>query len=182
MAWQPSFCSADDVPASRLCINMDAERTHILRWEHAVKSVGTARRPLLDALGEGYDAHAEGTGFYALQSCANHSCQPNAHTLKVQIGNSTLGICIAAPHSDCSSTPSLRTALRNVLYPYSSLGSEKPGHLIIGSDSLLWQGDGDVTGDAVVTATAAIPTGTEITISYIDVELPLNERQVRTSI
>jgi hypothetical protein len=36
-----------------------------------------------DALGEGYDAHADGTGFFALQSCANHSCEPNAHTLKV---------------------------------------------------------------------------------------------------
>lgn len=79
-----------------------------------------AHRPLLDALGEGYDAHADGTGFYALQSCANHSCQPNAHTLK---------------------------------------------------------SDGDSTGDAVVTATAAIPAGTEITISYIDTELPLRERQ-----
>jgi hypothetical protein len=36
-----------------------------------------------DALGGGYDAHADGTGFFALQSCANHSCEPNAHTLKV---------------------------------------------------------------------------------------------------
>ena len=39
-----------------------------------------------DALGEGYDAHADGTGFFALQSCANHSCEPNAHTLKVSAG------------------------------------------------------------------------------------------------
>lgn len=25
-------------------------------------------------------AHAQGTGFFALQSCANHSCAPNAAT------------------------------------------------------------------------------------------------------
>lgn len=41
-------------------------------------------RPLLDALGENYDAHCDGTAFYALQSCANHSCKPNAHTIKVR--------------------------------------------------------------------------------------------------
>ena len=39
-------------------------------------------RPLLDALGNSYDVAADGTAFYALQSCANHSCQPNAHALK----------------------------------------------------------------------------------------------------
>ncbi|KAG1670694.1 hypothetical protein FOA52_010970 [Chlamydomonas sp. UWO 241] len=32
----------------------------------------------LDALGESYDEAAEGTGFYALQSCVNHSCVPLA--------------------------------------------------------------------------------------------------------
>lgn len=42
----------------------------------------SAARPLLDALGDTYDAHADGTAFYALQSCANHSCKPNAHTIK----------------------------------------------------------------------------------------------------
>lgn len=40
------------------------------------------------------------------------------------------------------------------------------------------QGTQDVTGDAVVTATAAIPAGAEITISYIDTAQPLQERQV----
>jgi hypothetical protein len=39
---------------------------------------------LLDALGDAYTAPAEGTAFYTLQSCANHSCAPNAHTLKVR--------------------------------------------------------------------------------------------------
>jgi hypothetical protein len=43
-----------------------------------------ARRagPLLDALGDAYDAPAEGTGFFALQACANHDCAPAAHALK----------------------------------------------------------------------------------------------------
>ena len=41
--------------------------------------------PLLDALDTAYDIPAEGTGFYALQSCANHSCDPSAHTLKVPV-------------------------------------------------------------------------------------------------
>ncbi|KAF8072944.1 ATXR2 [Scenedesmus sp. PABB004] len=34
--------------------------------------------PLLDALGGAADEPAEGTGFFALQSCLNHSCAPNA--------------------------------------------------------------------------------------------------------
>ncbi|KAK9835164.1 hypothetical protein WJX81_002351 [Elliptochloris bilobata] len=39
-------------------------------------------RPLLDALGDAYDAQAQGTGFFALQSCANHDCAPSAHAVK----------------------------------------------------------------------------------------------------
>ena len=38
--------------------------------------------PLLDALGETYDAACEGSAFYALQSCCNHSCAPNAYAFK----------------------------------------------------------------------------------------------------
>lgn len=38
--------------------------------------------PLLDALGEAYDAPAEGSGFFTLQSCANHDCAPSAHAVK----------------------------------------------------------------------------------------------------
>lgn len=34
----------------------------------------------LDALDKWYDTVAQGTGFYALQSCANHSCEPCAAT------------------------------------------------------------------------------------------------------
>ena len=40
------------------------------------------------------------------------------------------------------------------------------------------QGDQDITGDAVVTATTAIPAGAEITISYIETAQPLQDRQV----
>ena len=43
-----------------------------------------ATEPLLDALGAAYATPADGTAFYRLQSCANHSCAPNAHTLKVR--------------------------------------------------------------------------------------------------
>lgn len=38
--------------------------------------------PIREALGESYDLPCEGTGFYALQSCMNHSCDPNAHAMK----------------------------------------------------------------------------------------------------
>ncbi|GAX78651.1 hypothetical protein CEUSTIGMA_g6089.t1 [Chlamydomonas eustigma] len=37
-------------------------------------------QPLLDALDKSYDEPCEGTAFYALQSCANHSCDPVALT------------------------------------------------------------------------------------------------------
>ena len=40
--------------------------------------------PLLVKIGDAYATPAEGTAFYTLQSCANHSCTPNAHTLKVR--------------------------------------------------------------------------------------------------
>lgn len=38
--------------------------------------------PLLDTLDKSYDAPAEGTGLFALQACANHSCSPNAYSCK----------------------------------------------------------------------------------------------------
>ena len=41
-----------------------------------------AAGPLLEALGDAYEAPCEGTAFYALQSCMNHSCSPNAHAMK----------------------------------------------------------------------------------------------------
>ncbi|BAS91148.1 Os04g0629100, partial [Oryza sativa Japonica Group] len=39
-------------------------------------------RPFLDALGEDYAAPCEGTAFFPLQSCMNHSCCPNAKAYK----------------------------------------------------------------------------------------------------
>jgi len=36
----------------------------------------------LDSLGDSYDAACEGSCFYALQSCLNHSCAPNTHAFK----------------------------------------------------------------------------------------------------
>ena len=38
--------------------------------------------PLLDALDKSYDTPCEGTAFYSLQSCINHSCDPSAQALK----------------------------------------------------------------------------------------------------
>lgn len=39
-------------------------------------------QPVLDALGEEYSIYCEGTAFFPLQSCLNHSCCPNAKAFK----------------------------------------------------------------------------------------------------
>ncbi|GAU17085.1 hypothetical protein TSUD_105840 [Trifolium subterraneum] len=39
-------------------------------------------QPILDALGEDYSTSCEGTAFFPLQSCMNHSCCPNAKAFK----------------------------------------------------------------------------------------------------
>ncbi|KAK0590765.1 hypothetical protein LWI29_031385 [Acer saccharum] len=39
-------------------------------------------RPILDALGDDYSVCCEGTAFFPLQSCMNHSCCPNAKAFK----------------------------------------------------------------------------------------------------
>ncbi|XP_012086380.1 histone-lysine N-methyltransferase ATXR2 isoform X2 [Jatropha curcas] len=39
-------------------------------------------QPFLDALGDGYSVCCQGTAFYPLQSCMNHSCCPNARAFK----------------------------------------------------------------------------------------------------
>lgn len=44
--------------------------------------LSAAAEPLLDALGDSYAAGCEGSCFYALQSCMNHSCDPNTHAYK----------------------------------------------------------------------------------------------------
>ncbi|ONK61089.1 uncharacterized protein A4U43_C08F26140 [Asparagus officinalis] len=74
----------------------------------------------LNALGEEYSVCCQGTGFYPLQSCMNHSCCPNAQAFKR---------------------------------------------------------DEDKDGQAVILATRSISLEEEITISYIDEDVPFEERQ-----
>ncbi|KAK8951636.1 Histone-lysine N-methyltransferase ATXR2 [Platanthera zijinensis] len=77
-------------------------------------------RPFLDELYDDYSVCCEGTAFFPLQSCMNHSCCPNAKAFKREE---------------------------------------------------------DRDGRAVIIATRPISVGEEITISYIDEELPYEERQ-----
>lgn len=77
-------------------------------------------RPLLDALGDDYSACCEGSAFFPLQSCMNHSCCPNAKAFKREE---------------------------------------------------------DKDGQATIIALQPISKGEEVTISYIDEDLPFEERQ-----
>lgn len=77
-------------------------------------------RPVLDALGEDYSVCCQGTAFFPLQSCMNHSCHPNAKAFKR---------------------------------------------------------DEDRDGQATIIALRPITRGEEVTISYIDEDLPFKERQ-----
>ncbi|ESW21952.1 hypothetical protein PHAVU_005G113700 [Phaseolus vulgaris] len=77
-------------------------------------------QPILDALGEDYSICCEGTAFFPLQSCMNHSCCPNAKAFKR---------------------------------------------------------DEDKDGQATIIAQRSICKGEEITISYVDEDLPFEERQ-----
>ncbi|KAM0894330.1 hypothetical protein ACQ4PT_024507 [Festuca glaucescens] len=78
--------------------------------------------PFLDALGDDYAVPCDGTAFFPLQSCMNHSCCPNAKAFKR---------------------------------------------------------DEDNDGHAVIIALGPISKGDEITISYIDEDLPYEERQAK---
>ncbi|KAF7003890.1 hypothetical protein CFC21_019164 [Triticum aestivum] len=78
-----------------------------------------ATAPLLDALDDDYALPCDGTAFFPLQSCMNHSCCPNAKAFKR---------------------------------------------------------DEDNDGHAVIIALGPISKGEEITISYIDEDLPYEER------
>ncbi|CAH1423548.1 unnamed protein product [Lactuca virosa] len=84
------------------------------------KEVDEITQPFLDALGEDYSVCCQGTAFFALQSCMNHSCCPTAKAFKR---------------------------------------------------------DEDRDGQATILASRPIKKGEEITISYIDEELPFEERQ-----
>ncbi|XP_027187192.1 histone-lysine N-methyltransferase ATXR2 [Cicer arietinum] len=77
-------------------------------------------QPILDALGEDYSICCQGTAFFPLQSCMNHSCCPNAKAFKR---------------------------------------------------------DEDRDGQATIIALRPISKGEEITISYVDEDLPFEERQ-----
>uniref|UniRef100_A0A1D1YJJ1 Histone-lysine N-methyltransferase ATXR2 n=1 Tax=Anthurium amnicola TaxID=1678845 RepID=A0A1D1YJJ1_9ARAE len=77
-------------------------------------------RPFLVALGDDYSVYCQGTAFFPLQSCINHSCHPNAKAFKR---------------------------------------------------------DEDKDGHATIIALRSIMEGEEITISYIDEDLPYEERQ-----
>ncbi|KAK6134892.1 hypothetical protein DH2020_031376 [Rehmannia glutinosa] len=77
-------------------------------------------KPFLDALGEDYSISCQGTAFFPLQSCMNHSCIPNAKAFKREE---------------------------------------------------------DRDGQATIVALRPILKDEEITISYIDEDLPYEERQ-----
>ncbi|XP_010240963.1 PREDICTED: histone-lysine N-methyltransferase ATXR2 isoform X2 [Nelumbo nucifera] len=77
-------------------------------------------RQILDALGDDYSVCCQGTAFFPMQSCMNHSCHPNAKAFKREE---------------------------------------------------------DRDGQAIIIALQSISKGDEITISYIDEDLPFEERQ-----
>nr|XP_043632123.1 histone-lysine N-methyltransferase ATXR2 [Erigeron canadensis] len=84
------------------------------------KEVDEITQPILDALGEDYSICCQGTAFFPLQSCMNHSCCPSGKAFKR---------------------------------------------------------DEDRDGQATIIACRLIKKGEEITISYIDEDLELEERQ-----
>ncbi|KAM1015906.1 hypothetical protein ACFX2A_046647 [Malus domestica] len=84
------------------------------------KEVEGITRPFLDALGDDYSVCCQGTAFYPLQSCMNHSCSPNAKAFKREE---------------------------------------------------------DRDGQATIIALKPISKGEEVTISYVDEDLPYEERR-----
>lgn len=88
--------------------------------ESQKKDAEAVTRPILDALGEDYSICCQGTAFFPVQSCMNHSCCPNAKAFKREE---------------------------------------------------------DKDGQVTIIAVHQIQKGEEVTISYIDEELPYRERQ-----
>ncbi|KAH0984131.1 hypothetical protein GBA52_011308 [Prunus armeniaca] len=86
-------------------------------WQKEAEEI---TRPFLDALGDDYSVCCQGTAFYPLQSCMNHSCSPNAKAFKREE---------------------------------------------------------DRDGQATIIALKPISKGEEVTISYVDEDLPFEERQ-----
>lgn len=123
---------------------------HVDDLEEPLRSAAKAvTDPLLEALGDAYATPVDGTAFYALQSCANHSCAPSAHTLKVR---------------RCRSGILLKQLPCDMEHRDDRWWSDV-------------QGREDVDGAAVVTAKRAIRAGEEITISYVDEVAALAERE-----
>ncbi|KAI7741890.1 hypothetical protein M8C21_005436 [Ambrosia artemisiifolia] len=91
------------------------------------KEVDEITQPFLDALGEDYSVCCQGTAFYPIQSCMNHSCCPNAKAFK--------------------------------------------------REEIIIKQREDKDGQATILACKPIKKGEEITISYIDEDLDLEERQ-----
>ncbi|KAL1821716.1 hypothetical protein ACET3Z_016585 [Daucus carota] len=88
--------------------------------ESEKKKAEQVTKPFLSALGDDYSVCCQGTAFFPLQSCMNHSCLPNAKAFKREE---------------------------------------------------------DRDGQATIIALRTIHKGEEITISYIDEDLPFEERQ-----
>lgn len=88
--------------------------------ESQKKDAEAVTRPILDALGEDYSICCQGTAFFPVQSCMNHSCCPNAKAFKREE---------------------------------------------------------DKDGQVTIIAVHQIQKEEEVTISYIDEELPYRERQ-----
>ncbi|KAJ7948179.1 histone-lysine N-methyltransferase ATXR2 [Quillaja saponaria] len=87
---------------------------------HEKQEAEKITKPLLDALGEDYALCCQGTAFFPLQSCMNHSCCPNAKAFKREE---------------------------------------------------------DRDGQATIIALTPICKGEEVTISYVDEDLPFEDRQ-----
>lgn len=87
---------------------------------HEKAEAETTTRPILESLGDDYSVCCEGTAFFPLQSCMNHSCCPNAKAFKREE---------------------------------------------------------DRDGQATIISLQPICIGEEVTISYIDEDLPYKERE-----
>lgn len=80
-------------------------------------SACAAAEPLLDSLGDSYDAACEGSCFYALQSCINHSCAPNAHAFKRK-GLDTDGCAVILAKQDIQAGDEICTSYIEESAPY----------------------------------------------------------------
>ena len=74
--------------------------------------------PLLDSLGDSYAAACEGSCFYALQSCCNHSCAPNAHAFKRR-GVDTDGSAVILAKEDIAAGGEVCLSYIDEAAPYS---------------------------------------------------------------